>query len=1179
MRISIGIRALYTALGLLGPLGASSAFAQSPNVVISSAYGGGGFNANTPLNDYVELFNRGTSAVDLTGWSVQVGTGTTTVTWSVIPLSGSIAAGGYYLVAVGIPSGGPVGNPLPTPDATASPLLDTSALTSPSGRIAVANTITSFSVACPVGQPGLVDFLGYGSVSCFEGAGPAPGGVSGSQMTFRNNAGCVDSDNNNLDFAQGWPPNPRSTATTPSVGGVFVTTVPTPGVVNVGSNITLSTTISGCTGPAPTITGVSADLSAFGLSSAAPLTDTAGTWSLSFAVPLAQPAAVYSVTIAATDGTTTFPGSTSFRVLPLGPSNDTCAAAQVIASLPFNIAVDNSGATPDIDPGTCNTGTQGNAGVWYVYTATNTGVVTVTETSTQDIASGVWSVASAPNGATDCAGFTATNGTCLNAETFSFPVVAGSSYYVQIGSTGTVIPTVPISATVTFSSAPINDICDTATLITGLSPGVPQPFTADNRAATPDLDPGTCNTGTAGNFGVWFRYDATQSGVLLIDETSTQTVAYGIWSTPTSGAVCPSTTPAPTCSTTQSLAVPVLAGTTYFVQIGSSSTTAPTVPAAGTFTFSPPPGNDTCDNATLITGLSPGVPQPFTADNRAATPDLDPGTCNTGTAGNFGVWFRYDATQNATLQLTETSSQTVAWGVWETPTSGAVCPSTSPAALLCTTTQSTSILVVAGNTYFIQLGSSSTTAPTVPAGGSFSILLPPGNENCSAATTIAGTGFFPIANLGAATGVAPFNSVPCPTTALAMNNDVWYRWVAPASGNFALITRQHPAPFTGRIALYDGGAGTGVCPTTATPIQCQSIGTAISNNASAPLSAIAGNVYFIQVASSTVGGTGSALLEIVQNPSPVGACCAGSACSVASSFACAALGGTYQGDGSFCSAPTATLSTFTGASGTIPDGSTAAPGIYSDTINVTDAFPIEDLEVTIDMNHTFQGDVFISLTKGTRTLVLSHRGRRGMSSAGVTSADFAGAYTFSDLAAQSVFDVVVTGGPTIIPAGSYKPASVGGISPGFKKTFNGVDSAGGWTLLIQDEAAGIAGTVAGWTLRLKNGTSGPCSAPATVVCCRGVTCAVIAAVDCTAPAGIGISNFTGTSCTGQSAIFAGCCYADFNKSGVKDVADIFAFLSAWFANSPFSDVGGDGTGTRDVSDIFQFLSAWFVGCT
>jgi len=104
---------------------------------------------------------------------------------------------------------------------------------------------------------------------------------------------------------------------------------------------------------------------------------------------------------------------------------------------------------------------------------------------------------------------------------------------------------------------------------------------------------------------------------------------------------------------------------------------------------------------------------------------------------------------------------------------------------------------------------------------------------------------------------------------------------------------------------------------------------------------------------------------------------------------------------------------------------------------------------------------------------------------------------------------------------------------------------------------------------------------ASVVCCRGATCAVLASAGaCTAPAGVGVRTLgaSASSCDGQSAVNSGCCYADFNKSGVKDVADIFAFLSAWFANSPFSDVGGDGTGTRDVSDIFQFLSAWFVGC-
>ena len=54
------------------------------------------------------------------------------------------------------------------------------------------------------------------------------------------------------------------------------------------------------------------------------------------------------------------------------------------------------------------------------------------------------------------------------------------------------------------------------------------------------------------------------------------------------------------------------------------------------------------------------------------------------------------------------------------------------------------------------------------------------------------------------------------------------------------------------------------------------------------------------------------------------------------------------------------------------------------------------------------------------------------------------------------------------------------------------------------------------------------------------------------------------------------CVADFNQDGTRDVADIFAFLSAWFASAPSADF--DNSGTRDVADIFAFLSAWFAGC-
>ena len=71
------------------------------NVVISQIYGGGGNTGATIKNDFVELYNRSASAVDLTGWSLQYSSATgDSWEFSLQPLGGSIGAGEYYLVAV-----------------------------------------------------------------------------------------------------------------------------------------------------------------------------------------------------------------------------------------------------------------------------------------------------------------------------------------------------------------------------------------------------------------------------------------------------------------------------------------------------------------------------------------------------------------------------------------------------------------------------------------------------------------------------------------------------------------------------------------------------------------------------------------------------------------------------------------------------------------------------------------------------------------------------------------------------------------------------------------------------------------------------------------------------------------------------------------------------------------------
>src|SRR5688572_6105557 len=203
---------VLTALTLVAPpISPPAVQAISPDIVISQVYGGGG-NSGAPLtNDYIELFNRGTAPVPLSGWSVQYAsaTGTGHFAANVTSLTGTLGPGQYYLVqqaAGATPSGA-----LPAPDATGSTMMAAGA-----GKVIVANTTTGLacnggSTLCSAAQLAqIVDLVGYGNANFFEGSGAAPT-LSNTTAGLRNSGGCVDTDNNSADFAAGTP-TPRNTA-------------------------------------------------------------------------------------------------------------------------------------------------------------------------------------------------------------------------------------------------------------------------------------------------------------------------------------------------------------------------------------------------------------------------------------------------------------------------------------------------------------------------------------------------------------------------------------------------------------------------------------------------------------------------------------------------------------------------------------------------------------------------------------------------------------------------------------------------------------------------------------------------------------------------------------------------------------------------------------------------------
>ncbi|MEP6491091.1 MAG: DNA/RNA non-specific endonuclease [bacterium] len=205
----------------------------APTVVISQIYGGGG-NASAPLrNDYIELFNPGTTVVDVSTWSVQYAS-SAGVTWQVTNLTGSILPGGYYLVQEA--AGAKDTTALPTADATGA-----IAMAAGAGKVLVSNQTAAQSGSCPTGAA-VIDHVGYGAADCGTGAAlwtsSAPV-LTNTTAALRNGAGCTFSGSPAADFASG-PPSPRNTASATNVcQGVqqpvaTVTVTPDPASVNVG---------------------------------------------------------------------------------------------------------------------------------------------------------------------------------------------------------------------------------------------------------------------------------------------------------------------------------------------------------------------------------------------------------------------------------------------------------------------------------------------------------------------------------------------------------------------------------------------------------------------------------------------------------------------------------------------------------------------------------------------------------------------------------------------------------------------------------------------------------------------------------------------------------------------------------------------------------------------------------
>jgi hypothetical protein len=188
---------------------------DTANLVISQVYGGGGNAGATYNNDFIEIFNRGTTIVDfsVTPYSVQYASATSNFSTNKTDItSGMLLPGHYFLIREA--SGGAAGAALPAPDISTG----TINMAATAGKVALVSATAALDGnGCPLATA-ILDFLGYGTTANCSETLPIP--VSSTNSNARSViriASCTDTNNNSVDFSNpSTAPLARNSTTTPT---------------------------------------------------------------------------------------------------------------------------------------------------------------------------------------------------------------------------------------------------------------------------------------------------------------------------------------------------------------------------------------------------------------------------------------------------------------------------------------------------------------------------------------------------------------------------------------------------------------------------------------------------------------------------------------------------------------------------------------------------------------------------------------------------------------------------------------------------------------------------------------------------------------------------------------------------------------------------------------------------
>ncbi len=476
------------------------------------------------------------------------------------------------------------------------------------------------------------------------------------------------------------------------------------------------------------------------------------------------------------------------------PTNNACANAIPLGVTNTSAPVNYSSQLATTEPASVapnpSCGFYLGGDVWFTFTAPLSGNFRI-ELANLSAGAANWTMYSGT-----CGNFTevACNSTNSNFNNSAF---GGQTYYLRFFRINS-NQGIDFSLSVWETTPPANDFCSNAIMLAVPLECTPQNFSNQYSTAEPlSVAPNpTCGFYQGGD--VWFKFVIPLSGSFRLETTN---ISAGAANWAIFSGSCGNFSQLFCSSTNTNFVEPTWANQTLYLRVYRINSNQGNDFSLCIWETVVPPTNDLCANAIdLSVGVS-CIPQPYTSQLTTAEPISIAANPSCGFYQGGDAWFTFEvpASGNFRIELANTSAGAANFVVYT-----GSCGNFSE--LFCSSTNKNYVRPdLAGQVLYLRVFRINSLQ-----GNNFTLCIweiePPVNDNCVNAIDLTVNDECVATAFSSQYSVAEPGSAPNPTCGFFNGGDVWFKFTAPASGNFS-IQKTSVGNGISALALYAGGCG------------------------------------------------------------------------------------------------------------------------------------------------------------------------------------------------------------------------------------------------------------------------------------------------------------------------------------------------------------------------------------